>query len=223
MITLYQFEISPFCDKVRRVLHLKGQPYTVREVSLFEFGRGLVKKLHPSNKVPVIDHDGTIVADSTHILAHLERAFPEPSLYPSDPRDRAIAHILEDWADESLYFYEMCMRFTFPHNAERWKPELLKHDSGVLRSVLGALFMRTTNKQLAGQGTGRKGRERVAQEAAAVRGRRGLCRLCRRDAVDADQLRFDRDGAQQERRRCGPRDHPARPGLLLQLRAGRGR
>lgn len=167
VITLYQFEISPFCDKVRRVLHLKGQAYTVREVTLGETGRGFIKKLHPSNKLPIIDHDGTIVADSTHIVAYLERAFPEPSLYPTDARDRAIAHILEDWADESLYFYEMCMRFTFPHNAEKWLPELLKHDGGVMRALARRLVPRTTKKQLAAQGTGRKGRERVAQEAAA--------------------------------------------------------
>ena len=74
---------------------------------------------------------------------------------------------LEDWADESLYFYEMCMRFTFPHNAERWMPELLKHDSGVMRTLASWLFPRHTNKQLDAQGTGRKGRERVAQEAAS--------------------------------------------------------
>ena len=34
MITLYQFEISPFCDKVRRVLHWKKVPYEIVEVPL---------------------------------------------------------------------------------------------------------------------------------------------------------------------------------------------
>ena len=34
MITLYQFEASPFCDKVRRICHVKNLPYQVQEVSL---------------------------------------------------------------------------------------------------------------------------------------------------------------------------------------------
>ena len=36
MLTLYQFEISPFCDKARRILHWKKQPYEVHEVSLWQ-------------------------------------------------------------------------------------------------------------------------------------------------------------------------------------------
>ena len=39
MFTLYQFEISPFCDKVRRILNVKGQRYTIREVKISEAGR----------------------------------------------------------------------------------------------------------------------------------------------------------------------------------------
>ena len=32
MITLYQFEISPFCDKIRRILNVKHVPYAIEEV-----------------------------------------------------------------------------------------------------------------------------------------------------------------------------------------------
>lgn len=46
MITLHQFEASPYCDKVRRVLHVKGQPYRAVEVSLL--GSGKVSPTRPT-------------------------------------------------------------------------------------------------------------------------------------------------------------------------------
>jgi glutathione S-transferase len=36
MITLHQYEISPFCDKARRVLHAKGVDYRIEEVSVLD-------------------------------------------------------------------------------------------------------------------------------------------------------------------------------------------
>ena len=124
MITLYQFEISPFCDKIRRVLHWKGQPYQVREIPLAQtFTR--LRKINPVGKLPCIEHEGRLIADSTDIAHYLEERFPQPPLVPSDPLERGLCHMLEDWADESLYFYEMRLRFTFPHNARRWLPALM--------------------------------------------------------------------------------------------------
>jgi glutathione S-transferase len=40
------------------------------------------------------------VTDSTAIVAALERRFPEPALYPEDPREQAAALELEDFFDE---------------------------------------------------------------------------------------------------------------------------
>ena len=53
MLTLYQFEISPFCDKIRRVLNVKRVPYTTREVGLLEAQMGF-RKVNPVGKVPAI-------------------------------------------------------------------------------------------------------------------------------------------------------------------------
>lgn len=40
---LYQFEISPFCDKVRRVLNLKRQAYDIENVSVARTLSGYVQ------------------------------------------------------------------------------------------------------------------------------------------------------------------------------------
>lgn len=163
MLTLYQFEISPFCDKVRRILHWKGQPYEIREVSLQE-SMTSVRKMNPAGKLPCLEHHGRFVADSTDIAHYLEATWPEPPLVPEDAAQRALCHVLEDWADESLYFYEMRLRFTLPHNAERWVPELAAHDNAAVRALSPYLLPRMLGAQLKQQGIGRKPVEAVLHD-----------------------------------------------------------
>jgi glutathione S-transferase len=164
MLKLYQYEISPFCDKVRRILHLKGQPYETHEVTLWEASSGFLSRLNRGGRVPVLDHDGQIVCDSTDIAAYLERVFPEPALYPSDPRERAQVHVLEDWADESLYFYEMYLRFKLGHNADRWVAELAKYDNAIMRALASKLVPRVVKDRLENQGLGTKTLDVVLRE-----------------------------------------------------------
>src|SRR5262249_41936329 len=118
MITLYQFATSPFTEKVRRALAYKGLTYEIHEVRRGAVAKGDYADVSPTGKFPAILHDGKAVWDSTDILEHLDRAFPDRPLLPDDPRDRALAHVIEDWADESLYFYELTVRLAWPHNVD---------------------------------------------------------------------------------------------------------
>jgi glutathione S-transferase len=154
MIALHQYEISPFCDKVRRILNWKGLEYRIREVPV---SRAMsVRKINPIGKLPCLEHDGHFVADSTDIACYLEEHFPEPPILPSEPAQRGLCQMLDDWADESLYFYEMRLRFTFPHNARRWVPELVHSDPGWMKvlapRVIPGMMRRLTRQQ----GVGRK-------------------------------------------------------------------
>jgi len=45
----------------------------------------------------VLDDGGFVVADSTRIIEHLERRFPDPPLYPADPARRAEVEVFIDW------------------------------------------------------------------------------------------------------------------------------
>jgi len=47
--------------------------------------------------VPVLEHDGTVVADSTEIMRYLEALQPEPPLWPTDPARRAELDVFLDW------------------------------------------------------------------------------------------------------------------------------
>jgi glutathione S-transferase len=156
MITLYQYELSPFCDKVRRVLQVKGVPYRVAEVTILDTLKGRLKTLSPAAKLPVLDIDDERIADSTDIVRFLEARFPDPRLVPVGAREQALVHFFEDWADESLYFYEMHLRFTLPHNAARWVPEASKFDNAIIRGIARAALPKAMARTTAAQGTGRK-------------------------------------------------------------------
>jgi glutathione S-transferase len=162
MITLYQFDISPFCDKIRRILNVKGRPYTLHEVRIAEAPR--LKSISPTGKFPAIDVDGQVIVDSTEIAHFLESKFPAPALMPKDPREAALVHLLEDWADESLYFYEMTMRLGWANNAKRWVPELLKHERGFMKAMGPRMLPSVISRVTRAQGVGRKRRDQVLKE-----------------------------------------------------------
>ena len=160
MIVLYQFEISPFCDKVRRILHVKGEPYEVREVPP---SRAVidVRRINRIGKLPTIEDGSRLVADSTEIAYYLEERFPEPPLLPKHPLERALVHVLEDWADESLYFYEMTLRFALPHNRRRWLPVLTKYDSAWFQRIAPFVMPLIFHRRVRTQGIGRKPTEAI--------------------------------------------------------------
>jgi glutathione S-transferase len=163
MITLHQFEISPFCDKIRRALNWKKQPFTVREVPLSQVFTA-IKKVNSIGKLPCLEHDGRFIADSTDIAYYLDATFPDPPLLPKDPKLRGLCHLLEDWADESLYFYEMRLRFTVPHNARKHIPSLTKYDPAWMKTAARFAVPRMMRSVLARQGLGRKPLDHIVRD-----------------------------------------------------------
>ena len=47
------------------------------------------RERHPFGKVPVLDHDGTRILETTAIARYLNDVLPGKSLIPSTPKDRA--------------------------------------------------------------------------------------------------------------------------------------
>ncbi|HBO3353868.1 TPA: glutathione S-transferase family protein [Pseudomonas aeruginosa] len=156
---LIQMGISPFCDKVRRVLHYKGIAFSTQEVQVARLGT--LRKLVPTGKVPILDYAGRRLYDSTDICLELERLRPQPALLPENPALRAEVLLLEDWADESLYFFEMTMRFVWPDENQHWSRQLTRHDNALVRFLSPWLVPRLTRTVAGHQGTGRKSREQV--------------------------------------------------------------
>lgn len=162
-LVLHQFEVSPFCDKVRRVLNYKRRRYETREVPPDEpFAR--LRRPDPLGKVPMLEHGDRVITDSTDIARYLDELFPEPPIYPDDPRERALCHVLEDWADESLYFFEIWFRFGLAENAGEWSRRSVEAEPAFLRRATRRTLPARMRSVLKRQGLGRKPAEKVLEE-----------------------------------------------------------
>ncbi len=139
---LYDLADSPFCLKARICLQVKGVAY--RRVVLTPGRRRELRALNPLAKVPVLIDRGRPIADSSLIARHLETEHPEPALLPIDPVARAYCELLEDWADESLYFVVGAFKWLNPANrAVAVARTMADLDGGMLRPVIGRLVARS--------------------------------------------------------------------------------
>jgi glutathione S-transferase len=98
------FSGTPFAIKVERCLRYKQLPFDVREVGWLERAT-LLPTISRSGKLPVLRYGDQLIEDSTVIAYWIEERHPEPSLVPSDSVAHAHMHVLEEWADEVLYWY----------------------------------------------------------------------------------------------------------------------
>jgi glutathione S-transferase len=159
MLVVHQYHLSPYNEKVRRMLNFKGIPYQEKYWLLAD--RGKVKAFNPTGKLPALEHDSDMVCDSTDVAHYIEKTFPQHPLIPADPSQRGMVHVLEDWADESLYFYEMHLRFTTPGNRERNMPRMVEHEGPFLRWLLTRVIPGGIAKITTNQGIGRKSIEQL--------------------------------------------------------------
>ena len=111
---LYDISDSPFCIKARICLQLKGIPY--RRVTVTLAGAAELKRLNPKGQVPVLVDGSEVVADSSAIARYLEQHFPTPALIPTDPAARAYCTLIEEWADEVLYWIIGALKWQTPGN-----------------------------------------------------------------------------------------------------------
>ena len=91
MIEFYDNDMSVCAQKVRLVLAEKNLEYERHHLNLRagdQFKPDYLK-LNPKAVVPTLVHDSHPVIESTVIIAYLEDVFPEPSLTPDTPLQRA--------------------------------------------------------------------------------------------------------------------------------------
>jgi glutathione S-transferase len=165
VLLLHQYQVSPFAAKVRRALYYKGIAFEVRNYRVAD-ARLIRRTVSSSGKTPVLEHAGKLIVDSTAILRYLDEAFPERRIIPQGASERAMAHIIEDWADESLFFYDLTMR-SWPNNLDWLKRDILSHDTGLMGRVLGAAIGKFARKTSETQGVGRKDRDTICAEVGA--------------------------------------------------------
>lgn len=88
----------PYSTNVERVsiaLAYKGLEAEWIEVSYDD--RSEIERVSGQALVPVLEHDGRVIPDSTEILRYLEELQPDPPLWPREPSRRAEAEVFIDW------------------------------------------------------------------------------------------------------------------------------
>jgi glutathione S-transferase len=119
---LWHITISHYSEKVRWALDYKSVEHERRTAPPgLHIGVALWLSRGRGYTFPILELDGVRFADSTAIIAALERRFPEPALYPADPDERRRALELEEVFDEELGPYARRLPF---HEARR-DPELV--------------------------------------------------------------------------------------------------
>jgi glutathione S-transferase len=162
-VTLHQWEISPFCQKVAKALRYKGIAFNTVDYNGILGSK--VAGLSKVGKVPVLDIDGQRIQDSTKIARYLDLAYPNtPRLYPADALERAQVELWEDWSDELLYFYEVYLRVNDPEALEAAVALSTAGRPAYERALIKPLLKGMLKLQIAMQGTGRMAAEDVHSE-----------------------------------------------------------
>jgi len=167
MITLYTFgpyfglpDGSPFVIKVMLLLKFAG----------LEYGedRGGYGKA-PKGKLPYLDDDGLIVADSTFIRFHIEKKYGFDFDAGLTSEQRAAAWAAEKMCEEHLYFALVATRWLDDANFAKGPAQFFKAVPMPLRPIVQSLIRRRVKKTLTLQGFGRHtGAERDAFAIADI-------------------------------------------------------
>jgi glutathione S-transferase len=99
VITLYDADRCPYCARVRIALAEKGIEYETVEVDLDDRPAWIYEK-NPLGRVPVLEEDTFVLAESAVIDEYLEERYPDPPLWPADPAERALGRMLVFRFDE---------------------------------------------------------------------------------------------------------------------------
>jgi len=101
MIRIIGSYVSPYVRKVLACLDLKGLAYEIDPITPF-FGSDEFELLSPLRRIPVLIDGDFSVSDSSVICAYIDEAYAGHPLLPADPKNRARARWLEEFADTRL-------------------------------------------------------------------------------------------------------------------------
>jgi len=108
---LYSMNLSNFATKSRIAIYDKGLKVEIAAPPGNDIHSADYLKVNPLGKIPALDADGMIIAESEVINEYLEDKFPTPALLPKSAEGRARVRLLTRFHD--LYL-EPPLRALFP-------------------------------------------------------------------------------------------------------------
>ena len=101
MIILYENPLSPYVQKVKIALREKGIEFESKfpDVSEGKLGGSEFLAANPRAEIPTLVDGDVRVFDSSIILEYLEDQWPNPSMLPDTPAERARVRMIEEVMD----------------------------------------------------------------------------------------------------------------------------
>lgn len=95
---IYGSLVSPFVRKLLAYLGEKGLDFELKGVGIGDPDPGF-QAASPLGKMPAMNDDGFMLADSSAIIQYLEAKHPSPELIPADPQQRGKVIWWEEFGD----------------------------------------------------------------------------------------------------------------------------
>ena len=125
-LVLHYHPLSSFCWKVLIALYEKEMAF---EPKLVDFGdaasRAAFEALWPVAKIPVLEHDGKAVPETSIMIEYLDRLAGEPRMIPEDAEEALEARLADRFYD--LYVHVPMQRIV----ADRLRPQGQRDPFGV--------------------------------------------------------------------------------------------
>src|SRR5258706_6067847 len=150
-LTLLGFPRSTFVQIVGVVLTHKDLPYTFRDLEP-DMGSPVHLALHPFDRVPILQHGGFTLYQTSAIGGYLEEVFPTPSLQPETAQDRARVN---QWISAVNSYYYPYMIYHVSHERNVFPQLGIPSDEKVVAHALPKIevALQVMERQLAhGQG-----------------------------------------------------------------------
>jgi glutathione S-transferase len=160
MIRVFQFapafglpNASPFCMKLETYLRMAALPFELVD-------SGDVMKA-PKHKLPYIDDDGTVVADTTFIIDYLKGRYCDPLDEGLTPSERAVATAFQRLIEENLYWAVVHTRWADAAGWAKTREAFFGAMPAPLRWFVPTLARRGLISEMHGHGMGRHSAEEI--------------------------------------------------------------
>ncbi len=145
-------DVSPFTVKAMMLLAMAGLPFERRRSD---------PRRAPKGKLPYLEDDGTIVADTSFIRAHIESKHGFDFDAGLGPVERGVAWAFEKMMEEQFYFAVVHARWIDEESFARGPRQLFGDLPAPLRPLVSGLVRRKVRRQLHEQGMGRHTQQEI--------------------------------------------------------------
>lgn len=188
MIRLISTPQDPLGDKWRRLLRFKQLEFEDQSIDFFD---NLITFSidEQFTRRPILEIEGKRLVEPSQILDAIDRVAPNPLVWPTAAEQLALARILADWADKSLHFHQLQLRYVVPTSQRVTVPSLTAKESPWAKVAATVLLPWQARAVTNRQGTGLKSLPDLLIELAELMTSLSIT-LGSKDWLVGDQLSF---------------------------------